>query len=125
MCSCVCWPIIFSGTMKQRLAPWFAQDGTQKNRRWSFANVLERLKAIRQERAKLNGIEFDQVPCRRKTNKASSNGSSEAVAIGVKSKDGVISHAVNGLVRPVQQQYTTRMSRAAPKCWLPASAGIT
>jgi hypothetical protein len=35
---------------------------------------------------------------------------SEAVAIGVKSKDGVISHAVNGLVRPVQQQYTTRMS---------------
>ena len=47
--------------MKQRLAPLFAQDGTEKNRRWSFANVLERLKAIRQERAKLNGIEFDQV----------------------------------------------------------------
>jgi hypothetical protein len=39
----------------------FAQDGTEKNRRWSFANVLERLKAIRQERAKLSGIEFDQV----------------------------------------------------------------
>jgi transposase len=47
--------------MKQRLAPLFAQDGTEKHRRWSFANVLERLKAIRQERAKLNGIEFDQV----------------------------------------------------------------
>jgi hypothetical protein len=47
--------------MKQRLAPLFTQDGTEKNRRWSFANVLERLKAIRQERAKLNGIEFDQV----------------------------------------------------------------
>jgi transposase len=47
--------------MKQRLAPLFAQDGTEKNRRWSFANVLERLKAIRQERAKLNGIEFNQV----------------------------------------------------------------
>jgi transposase len=47
--------------MKQRLAPLFAQDGTEKNRRWSFANVLERLKAVRQERAKLNGIEFDQV----------------------------------------------------------------
>jgi transposase len=47
--------------MKQRLAPLFARDGTEKNRRWSFANVLERLKAIRQERAKLNGIEFDQV----------------------------------------------------------------
>jgi hypothetical protein len=47
--------------MKQRLAPLFAQDGTEKNRRWSFANVLERLKAIRQERVKLNGIAFDQV----------------------------------------------------------------
>ena len=47
--------------MKQRLAPLFAQDGTEQNRRWSFANVLERLKAIRQERAKLNGIEFNQV----------------------------------------------------------------
>ena len=47
--------------MKQRLAALFAQDGTEKNRRWSFANVLERLKAIRQERAKLNGIEFDHV----------------------------------------------------------------
>jgi transposase len=47
--------------MKQRLAPLFAQDKTEKNRRWSFANVLERLKAIRQERVKLNGIEFNQV----------------------------------------------------------------
>ena len=47
--------------MKQRLAPLFAQDGTQKNRRWSFAKVLERLKAIPQERAKLNGIQFDQI----------------------------------------------------------------
>ena len=47
--------------MKQRLAPLFAQDGTEKNRRWSFANVLERLKAIRQERVKLNGIALDQV----------------------------------------------------------------
>ncbi len=47
--------------MKQRLAPLFAQDGTEKHRRWSFANVLERLKAIRQERAKLNGVEFNQI----------------------------------------------------------------
>ena len=47
--------------MKQRLAPLFTQDEAEKRRRWSFANVLERLKAIRQERAKLNGIEFDQV----------------------------------------------------------------
>jgi transposase len=47
--------------MKQRLAPLFAHDGTQKNRRWSFANVLERLKAIRQERAKFNRIQFDQI----------------------------------------------------------------
>jgi transposase len=46
--------------MKQRLAPLFAQDGTEKNRRWSFANVLERLKAIRQERVKLSGVEFNQ-----------------------------------------------------------------
>jgi hypothetical protein len=29
--------------MKQRLAPLFAQDGTEKHRCWSFANVLERL----------------------------------------------------------------------------------
>ena len=47
--------------IKQRLAPLFAQDGTQKHRRWSFANVIERLKAIRQERVKLNGIEFYQI----------------------------------------------------------------
>jgi transposase len=47
--------------IKQRLAPLFAQDGAEKHRRWSFANVLERLKAIRQDRVKLNGIEFDQI----------------------------------------------------------------
>ena len=47
--------------MKQRLTPLFAQDGTEKHRRWSFAHVLERLKAIRQERVKLNGIEFNQI----------------------------------------------------------------
>jgi transposase len=47
--------------MKQRLAPLFAQDGHEKNRRWSFANVIERLKAIRQERVKLNGVEFNQL----------------------------------------------------------------
>jgi transposase len=47
--------------MKQRLAPLFAQDGREKNRRWSFANVLERLKAIRQQRVRLNGIEFNQI----------------------------------------------------------------
>ena len=46
---------------KQRLAPLFAQDGTRKHRRWSFANVLERRKAIRQERAKLNGVEFNPI----------------------------------------------------------------
>jgi hypothetical protein len=39
----------------------FAQDGTEKQRRWSFANVLERLKAIREERAQLNGVEFNQL----------------------------------------------------------------
>ncbi len=47
--------------MKQRWAPLFAQDGTGKDRGWSFANVLERLKALRQERVKLNGIEFNQI----------------------------------------------------------------
>ena len=47
--------------MKERLAPFFAQDGTEKNRQWTFANVLERLKAIRQQRVKLNGIEFNQI----------------------------------------------------------------
>lgn len=47
--------------MKQRLAPLFARDGTEKHRRWSFAAVLERLQAIRQERVKLNGIEFKQI----------------------------------------------------------------
>jgi transposase len=47
--------------IKQRLAPLFAQEGTHQQRRWSFAHVLERLKAIRQERVKLNGIEFNQI----------------------------------------------------------------
>ena len=35
--------------MRQRLTPLFAEDGEGKDRRWTFAGVLERLKGIRQE----------------------------------------------------------------------------
>jgi transposase len=35
--------------MEQRLAPLFAEDGEGKERRWTFAGVLERLKSIRQQ----------------------------------------------------------------------------
>ena len=33
----------------QRLAPLFDADGQGRDRRWSFAGMLERLKAIRQQ----------------------------------------------------------------------------
>jgi len=46
--------------MKQRLAPLFAQDGKEQKRRWTFANVIETLKAVRQERVKIEGVEFNQ-----------------------------------------------------------------
>jgi len=35
--------------MQKQLAPLFAEDGEGKDRRWTFAGVLERLKGIRQE----------------------------------------------------------------------------
>ncbi len=35
--------------IRQRLAPLFDADGQGKDRRWTFAGVLERLKAIRQQ----------------------------------------------------------------------------
>lgn len=43
--------------MHRRLSPLFEADGEGKDRRWTFAGVLERLKSIRQEKAVLNNIE--------------------------------------------------------------------
>jgi transposase len=43
--------------MQKRLAPLFAEDGEGKDRRWTFAGVLERLKGIRQETVLFNGTE--------------------------------------------------------------------
>ena len=46
--------------MTRRLKPLFESDGEGKHRRWSFHNVLEKLKAIRRERVRLAGVEFEQ-----------------------------------------------------------------
>jgi transposase len=43
--------------MQKRLAPLFAEDGEGKDRRWTFAGVLERLKGLRQETVVFNGTE--------------------------------------------------------------------
>jgi hypothetical protein len=45
----------------QRLKPLFEKDGTGKNRQWTTASVIERLKGIRQERVRVGGVEFTQV----------------------------------------------------------------
>lgn len=47
--------------VQQRLKPLFAQDGNGKDRQWTFGNVMERLKALRRQRVKVGGIEFDRV----------------------------------------------------------------
>ena len=47
--------------VQQRLKPLFAQDGKGKDRQWTFSNVMERLKALRRQRVKMGGLEFDQV----------------------------------------------------------------
>ena len=47
--------------MTQRLQPLFAKDGKGKDRQWTLSSVLERLKALRRQRVKVNGVEFDQV----------------------------------------------------------------
>jgi transposase len=47
--------------MQQRLQPLFEQDGQGKHRQWTVENVIERLKAIRRQRVRANGVEFDQV----------------------------------------------------------------
>jgi len=39
------------------LAPLFEKDGQGKDRRWTFAGVLERLKGIRQETVVFNNTE--------------------------------------------------------------------
>ena len=46
---------------QQRLEPLFAKDGRGKDRQWTFGNVMERLKALRRQRMKVGGVEFDQV----------------------------------------------------------------
>lgn len=46
---------------QQRLKPLFAKDGKGKDRQWTFSNVMERLKALRRQRVKVSGIEFEQV----------------------------------------------------------------
>lgn len=43
--------------MHERLAPLFEEDGEGKDRRWTFAGVLERLKGIRQETVVFNSTE--------------------------------------------------------------------
>src|SRR5262245_2923126 len=46
---------------KQRLEPFFAADGSNKNREWTLRNVIERLAAIRQEKILMAGVEFHKV----------------------------------------------------------------
>ena len=47
--------------MQQRLQPLFEQDGLGKERQWTVANVVERLKGIRRERVRVAGVEYDHV----------------------------------------------------------------
>ena len=47
--------------VQQRLKPLFAKDGKGKNRQWTFSTVMERLKALRRQRMKVGGVEFEQV----------------------------------------------------------------
>ena len=46
---------------QQRLKPLFAKDGKGKDRQWTFSTVMERLKALRRQRMKVGGVEFDRV----------------------------------------------------------------
>ena len=46
---------------QQRLKPLFAKDGKGKDRQWTFSQVMERLKALRRQRVRARGVEFDQV----------------------------------------------------------------
>lgn len=46
--------------MQQRLKPLFDNDGLGKNRKWSFAIIIETLKQITRNKTSSNGIEFYQ-----------------------------------------------------------------
>lgn len=46
---------------EQRLQPLFEQDGQGKHRAWTVDNVIQRLKAIRRQRVRVSGVEFDQI----------------------------------------------------------------
>ena len=41
--------------MQQKLAPLFASDGTGKDRRWTWAGILERLKGVRRQTVSMKG----------------------------------------------------------------------
>jgi transposase len=41
--------------MQQKLAPLFESDGTGKDRRWTWAGVLERLKSLHRQTVSMNG----------------------------------------------------------------------
>jgi transposase len=47
--------------MNQRLKPLFAENGEYKERFWTFENVIERLKSIRREEARITGASFKTV----------------------------------------------------------------
>ncbi len=44
---------------RQRLKPLFQEDGEGKERQWTFANVIERLRGIRSNRVTSSGLEFE------------------------------------------------------------------
>lgn len=46
--------------MHRRLQPLFAQDGQGKNRRWTFGNVVERLRQICSNTVRMGSVEFEQ-----------------------------------------------------------------
>jgi transposase len=45
----------------QRLRPLFENDGEGKHRKWTVEAIIERLKAIRQQRVRLAGVEFCKI----------------------------------------------------------------
>ena len=47
--------------MNQRLKSLFEEDGEYKERFWTFENVIERLKSIRREKARITGASFKTV----------------------------------------------------------------
>ena len=47
--------------LQERLKPLFIQNEKGKNRRWTFANVIESLRQITYNKTISNGVEFNQV----------------------------------------------------------------